>query len=92
MFQTPYADKIRNEVGIATMAVGNITDTDQVNAILAGGRADLVALGRPHLADPFWTLHAAAKLGFHEACWPVQYLPGKEQLERLLARAAQTPP
>jgi anthraniloyl-CoA monooxygenase len=92
MFQTPYADKIRNEVGIATMAVGNITDTDQVNAILAGGRADLVALGRPHLADPFWTLHAAAKLGFHEACWPVQYLPGKEQLERLVARAAQTPP
>ncbi|MFZ0365241.1 MAG: bifunctional salicylyl-CoA 5-hydroxylase/oxidoreductase, partial [Candidatus Cybelea sp.] len=63
MFQTPYADRIRNEVGIATMAVGNITDTDQVNAILAGGRADLVALGRPHLADPFWTLHAAAKLG-----------------------------
>jgi anthraniloyl-CoA monooxygenase len=88
MFQTPYADRIRNEVGIATMAVGNITDTDQVNAILAGGRADLVALGRPHLADPFWTLHAAAKLGYHEASWPVQYLPGKEQLERLVARAA----
>jgi anthraniloyl-CoA monooxygenase len=88
MFQTPYADKIRNEVGIATMAVGNITETDQVNAILAGGRADLVALGRPHLADPFWTLHAAAKLGYHDAGWPVQYLPGKEQLERLIARAA----
>ena len=88
MFQTPYADRIRNEVGIATMAVGNITDTDQVNAILAGGRADLVALGRPHLADPFWTLHAAAKLGYHETLWPVQYLPGKEQLERLVARAA----
>ncbi len=88
MFQTPYADRIRNEVGIATMAVGNITDTDQVNAILAGGRADLVALGRPHLADPFWTLHAAAKLGYHETLWPVQYLPGKEQLERLAARAA----
>ncbi len=87
MFQTPYADKIRNEVGIATMAVGNITETDQVNAILAGGRADLVALGRPHLADPFWTLRAAAKLGYHEARWPVQYLPGKEQLERLTARA-----
>ncbi len=87
MFQTPYADKIRNEVGIATMAVGNITETDQVNAILAGGRADLVALGRPHLADPFWTLHAAARLGYHDAGWPVQYLPGKEQLERLVARA-----
>ncbi len=87
MFQTPYADKIRNELRIATMAVGNITETDQVNAILAGGRADLVALGRPHLADPFWTLHAAVKLGYHEARWPVQYLPGKDQLERLAARA-----
>ncbi len=89
MFQTPYADKIRNEVGIATMAVGNITDVDQVNAILAGGRADLVALGRPHLADPFWTLHAAAQLGYRDAAWPVQYLAGKEQLERLIARAAE---
>jgi anthraniloyl-CoA monooxygenase len=89
MFQTPYADKIRNEVGIATMAVGNITDVDQVNAILAGGRADLVALGRPHLADPFWTLHAAAQLGYRDAVWPVQYLAGKEQLERLIARAQE---
>ncbi|MGC1381346.1 MAG: bifunctional salicylyl-CoA 5-hydroxylase/oxidoreductase [Candidatus Baltobacteraceae bacterium] len=89
MFQTPYADKIRNEVGIATMAVGNITETDQVNAILAGGRADLVALGRPHLADPFWTLHAAAQLGYEDATWPVQYVPGKEQLERLIARARE---
>jgi anthraniloyl-CoA monooxygenase len=86
MFQTPYADRIRNEIGIATMAVGNITDADQVNAILAAGRADLVALGRPHLADPFWTLHAAARLGYGEAGWPVQYLPGKQQLERLLER------
>src|SRR5579871_2074137 len=90
MFQTPYADKIRNEVAIATMAVGNITDVDQVNAILAGGRADLVALGRPHLSDPFWTLHAAAQLGYRDADWPLQYLPGKEQLERLIARAVQT--
>jgi anthraniloyl-CoA monooxygenase len=92
MFQTPYADKIRNEVGIATMAVGNITDTDQVNAILAGGRADLVALGRPHLADPFWTLHAAAQLGYRDAAWPVQYLAGKDQLERLVARARAAAP
>jgi anthraniloyl-CoA monooxygenase len=92
MFQTPYADKIRNEVGIATMAVGNITETDQVNAILAGGRADLVALGRPHLADPFWTLRAAARLGYHNAGWPVQYLPGKDQLERLAARARASAP
>ncbi len=89
MFQTPYADKIRNEIGIATMAVGNITDVDQVNAILTAGRADLVALGRPHLADPFWTLHAAAQLGYREAQWPIQYLPGKEQLERLVTRARE---
>jgi anthraniloyl-CoA monooxygenase len=92
MFQTPYADRIRNEVAIATMAVGNITETDQVNAILAGGRADLVALGRPHLADPFWTLHAAARLGYEKAPWPVQYLAGKEQLERLIARAREVAP
>ena len=92
MFQTPYADKIRNEVGIATMAVGNITEADQVNAILAGGRADLVALGRPHLADPFWTLHAAAQLGYPDARWPVQYLSGKDQLERLVARAKEQSP
>jgi anthraniloyl-CoA monooxygenase len=90
MFQTPYADKIRNEVGIATMAVGNITDTDQVNAIIAGGRADLVALGRPHLADPFWALHAEVELGYEEAPWPVQYVAGKEQLERLRARARES--
>jgi anthraniloyl-CoA monooxygenase len=92
MFQTPYADRIRNEVGIATMAVGNITDTDQVNAILAGGRADLVALGRPHLADPFWTLHAAAQLGYEAGLWPPQYRSGRDQLERLIARARAAPP
>jgi anthraniloyl-CoA monooxygenase len=89
MFQTPYADKIRNEIGIATMAVGNVTEADQVNAILAAGRADLVALGRPHLADPAWTLHAAAQLGYAEAPWPVQYIPGKQQLERLITRAQE---
>jgi anthraniloyl-CoA monooxygenase len=89
MYQTPYADKIRNEIGIATMAVGNVTEADQVNAILAAGRADLVALGRPHLADAAWTLHAAAQLGFADAPWPVQYLPGKQQLERLIARAQE---
>ena len=89
MFQTPYADKIRNEIGIKTMAVGNVTEADQVNAILAAGRADLVAIGRPHLADPAWTLHAAAQLGYEAAEWPVQYLPGKSQLERLIARAKE---
>ncbi len=63
MFQTPFSDRIRNEVGIATMAVGNIFETDHINSIIAGGRADLCALARPHLADPHFTLHAAAALG-----------------------------
>ena len=89
MYQTPFSDRIRNEVGIATMAVGNIFEPDHVNSIIAAGRADLCALARPHLADPFWTLHAAAQLGYSAVPWPPQYLNGKEQLERNLARAAQ---
>ncbi len=92
MFQTPYADRIRNEAGIATMAVGNIYEPDHVNSIIAAGRADLCALGRPHLTDPYWTLHAAAQLGYTGMEWPVQYLPGKSQLERNLARAAEGSP
>jgi anthraniloyl-CoA monooxygenase len=60
MFQTPFSDRIRNEAGIATMAVGNIYEADHVNSILMAGRADLVCIGRPHLADPYWTLHAGA--------------------------------
>jgi anthraniloyl-CoA monooxygenase len=87
MFQTPFADAIRNEARIATMAVGNITEADQVNSIVAAGRADLVALARTHLADPNFTLHAAAKLGYTAQRWPDQYLSGKDQLERLSARA-----
>jgi anthraniloyl-CoA monooxygenase len=90
MFQTPFSDRIRNEARIPTIAVGNITDADQVNSIIAAGRADLCALGRPHLSDPQWTLRAAAALGFTGQWWPVQYLPGKSQLERTLQRA-QTP-
>ena len=66
MFQTPFADRIRNEAGIATMAVGNIYEPDHVNSILMAGRADLVCLARPHLANPYWTLHAAANLGHGE--------------------------
>ena len=89
MYQTPFADRIRNEVDIATMAVGAIFEPDHVNSILMAGRADLCALARPHLADPYWTLHAAAALGWHEMAWPPQYLSGKAQLERNLARAAQ---
>ncbi len=87
MFQTPFSDKIRNELRIATMAVGNITDADQVNGIVAAGRADLVALARPHLADPYFTLHAAAQLGYDEQPWPQQYLPGRDQYLRTLRRA-----
>jgi anthraniloyl-CoA monooxygenase len=86
MFQTPFSDRIRNEGRLPTIAVGNITEADQVNAIIASGRADLCAVGRPHLADPSWTLHAAAQLGYRDQWWPVQYLSGKEQLERLRAR------
>lgn len=89
MYQTPFADRIRNEVGIATMAVGAIFDPDHVNSIIAAGRADLCALARPHLADPYWTLHAAAQLGYKDMAWPNPYLTGKAQLERNLARAAQ---
>ncbi|HET8842838.1 MAG TPA: oxidoreductase, partial [Ktedonobacteraceae bacterium] len=86
MYQTPFADRIRNEVGIATMAVGAIFEADHVNSIIAAGRADLCALARPHLADPFWTLHAAAQLGYTDIAWPSQYLNGKAQLERNLAK------
>jgi len=87
MFQTPFADRIRNEVGIATMAVGNITEPDHVNAIIASGRADLCALARPHLSDPHFALRSAAALGYKEQWWPKQYLAGKAQIERLTGRS-----
>ena len=89
MYQTPFSDRIRQEVGIGTIAVGAIFEPDHVNSIIASGRADLCALARPHLADPFWTLHAAAQAGYKDVEWPVQYLQGKLQLERNLARAAE---
>jgi anthraniloyl-CoA monooxygenase len=89
MYQTPFADRIRNEVDIATMAVGAIYEPDHVNSIIMAGRADLCAIGRPHLADPYWTLHAAAALGYRDMQWPPQYLSAKAQLERNLARAAE---
>jgi anthraniloyl-CoA monooxygenase len=89
MWQTPFSDRIRNEVGCVTIAVGNITEADQLNSIIAAGRADLCALARPHLSDPHWTLHAAAELGHAEQWWPPQYLRGKQQLERQLQRAAE---
>ncbi len=87
MFQTPFSDRIRNEVGIATMAVGNITEPDHVNSILMAGRADLCCLARPHLADPYWTLHAAARQGYRGETWPKPYLAGRDQLHRLAERA-----
>jgi anthraniloyl-CoA monooxygenase len=89
LYQTPFSDRIRNELGIRTIAVGAITAADQVNSIIASGRADLCALARPHLADPAWTLHAAAQLGYAAQWWPWQYRSGKDQLERLVARSAE---
>ncbi|MCV2873134.1 bifunctional salicylyl-CoA 5-hydroxylase/oxidoreductase [Defluviimonas sp. WL0050] len=89
MFQTPFSDRIRNEAGIATMAVGNIYEPDHVNSILMAGRADLVCLARPHLADPYWTLHAAVALGDRGPDWPLPYLPGRDQAYRLAERAQE---
>ena len=86
MWQTPFADRVRQEAGIATIAVGAISDADQANGIIASGRADLVAIGRPHLTNPAWTLMEAAKYGYAGATWPVQYLAGKSQLDRLIER------
>ena len=82
LYQTPYSDRIRNEGHMPTIAVGNVTEADQVNGIIAAGRADLVAIGRPHLSDPHWTLHAAATLGYAGLPWPRQYHLGRVQLER----------
>ncbi|MDG1130019.1 MAG: bifunctional salicylyl-CoA 5-hydroxylase/oxidoreductase [Paracoccaceae bacterium] len=89
MFQTPFSDRIRNEAGLATMAVGNIYEPDHVNSILMAGRADLVCLARPHLADPYWTLHAGVALGDTQAHWPLPYLSGRDQAMRLAERGAE---
>src|SRR6516225_11233613 len=92
LYQTPFADKIRNEVGIATVAVGAISEADHVNSIIAAGRADLCAVARPHLADPAWTLHEAAKIGSRSVPWPKQYLAARTQYETNLARDAAARP
>jgi anthraniloyl-CoA monooxygenase len=89
MFQTPFSEQVRNEARVATMCVGNITTADQVNTILAAGRADLVALGRPHLVDPSFTMRAAAWYGASDITCPPQYLPGKEQIFRNSVRDRQ---
>ncbi|MEO7115287.1 MAG: bifunctional salicylyl-CoA 5-hydroxylase/oxidoreductase, partial [Caldimonas sp.] len=94
MFQTPFADRVRNEAGIPTIAVGAISEADHINSIIAAGRADLCAVARPHLANPAWTLLEAAKIGYTDIAWPKQYRAAKVQLERNLEReraaAAQT--
>jgi anthraniloyl-CoA monooxygenase len=88
MFQTPFSDQIRNEAHVDTIAVGAISEADHVNSIVAAGRADLCAIARPHLADPAWTLHEAAKIGVADIAWPKQYFSAKAQYEANLARAA----
>jgi anthraniloyl-CoA monooxygenase len=88
LFQTPFADKIRNEVGIPTIAVGAISEADHANSIIAAGRADLCAVARPHLADPFFVMHEAAKIGYKPQVWPKQYASARFQYESNLARAA----
>ena len=89
MYQTPFADRIRNEAGIRTIAVGAISEADHANSIIAAGRADLCAVARPHLADPAWTLHEAARLDSRAVEWPRQYLSGRDQLYRELTRQRQ---
>lgn len=89
MFQTPLSDQIRNNLHCATMAVGNIYEVDHVNSIIMAGRADLCALARPHLMDPYWTHRAAAQLGYRGHEVPVQYEAGFDQLKRVLARQAE---
>jgi anthraniloyl-CoA monooxygenase len=91
MYQTPFADRIRNEVGIPTVAVGAIFEADHVNMVIAAGRADLCAIARPHLADPAWTLHEAAKIGYDGLVWPLQYQSARRQYETNLRRHYQAP-
>ena len=94
MYQTPFADRIRNEAGIATIAVGAISEADHVNSIIAAGRADLCAVARPHLANPAWTLTEAARIGYQQMSWPAPYRSAKPQLEAIFQReraAGKTP-
>lgn len=91
MFQTPFADRIRQEAGIPTIAVGAISEADHVNSIIAAGRADLCAVARPHLANPAWTLTEAAKIGYKALDWPAPYASAKAQMEANFQREkAQT--
>jgi len=91
-FQTPFADRIRNEVGIPTIAVGAISSAEDVNTTILAGRADLCALGRPHLYDPYWTLHAAAEQGYRGDPWIVQYRSGRRKPQDGTVGPPKTPP
>ncbi|MEY4653699.1 MAG: dehydrogenase, partial [Pseudomonadota bacterium] len=86
MYQTPFADRVRQEAGIATIAVGAISEADHVNSVIAAGRADLCAVARPHLANPAWTLQEAARIGYTGMAWPKPYQSGKPQMEATFAR------
>ncbi|MTI16443.1 bifunctional salicylyl-CoA 5-hydroxylase/oxidoreductase [Rhodobacteraceae bacterium RKSG542] len=89
MFQVPFSDRVRNDLDVPTLVAGNIYEADHVNSILMAGRADLVLLARPHLADPYWTLHAAVELGDEEQEWPAPYDGGRRQANVLAARARE---
>ena len=88
MFQTPFADRIRNEAGVKTIAVGAISEADHVNSIIAAGRADLCAVARPHLANPSWTMQEAARIGYTDLNWHKAYVSGKRQMETNFERAS----
>jgi anthraniloyl-CoA monooxygenase len=88
MFQTPFADRIRNEAGVRTIAVGAISEADHVNSIIAAGRADLCAIARPHLANPSWTMQEAARIGYTDLNWHKAYVSGKRQMEANFERAS----
>jgi anthraniloyl-CoA monooxygenase len=90
MFQVPFAERIRLELGMTTLAVGNIYEPDHVNSIVAAGRADVCLLARPHLWDPMWTLRAAAQMGYSGVRWPDQYKSGQRQIETLMRRARES--
>jgi anthraniloyl-CoA monooxygenase len=77
MYQVPFAERIRYEAKIPTLAVGAIQTADQANTVIAASRADLCAMARPHLEDPYLTLHAASRYGYADQHWPSQYLRGK---------------
>src|SRR5690606_31423031 len=81
MYQTPFSDRIRNEADVATIAVGAISEADHANSIIAAGRADLCAVARPHLADPSFVLHEAARIGYQGLDWPRQYRSARRQYE-----------